>query len=117
MKGVFFLIVFGLGLVGLNGCYSLPHHYTYVQEIVYYPVPVDPPPTYYPRPPMPNPPVHHPSPPPTNPPRDRQPEKPKDTGSSYGNRDPLQGGSDRGNVEIKNNPPVRTPERKDRGQR
>ena len=114
MKGVFFLIVFGLGLVGLNGCYSVPHHYTYVQEIVYYPVPVDPPPTYYPRPPMPNPPVHHPSPPPTSPPRDRQPEKPKD---SYNQRDPLQGGIDRGKNIVKTDPPVRTPVQKDQSQR
>ena len=109
MKGVFFLIIFGLGLVGLNGCYSVPHHYTYVQEIVYYPVPVDPPPTYYPRPPMPNPPVHNPSPPSTNPPREKQPEKPKD---SYKNRDPLQGGTHRGSGEIKSDPPVRKPPQK-----
>ncbi len=109
MKGVYFLIVFGLALVGLNGCYTVPHHFTYVQEIVYYPVPVDPPPTYYPRPPRPNPPVHNPSPPSTNPPRERQPVKPKD---NYKNRDPLQGGSNRGSGEIKSDPPVRKPQQK-----
>ena len=109
MKGVFFLITFGLGLVGLNGCYTVPHHFTYVQEIVYYPVPVEPPPAYYPHPPMPNPPVHHPSPPSTNPPRDRQPEKPKD---SYKSRDPLQGGNHRGSGEIISDPPVRKPPQK-----
>jgi len=112
MKGIFFLIVFGLGLIGLSGCYTISRHYTYHEEIVYYPPPDVPPPTYYPDPPMPNPPVLYPSNPKPNPPRDRQPEKPS---NSYHQRDPLQGGPNRGSGEIKTDPPVRNPEQKDRG--
>lgn len=114
MKGILSFLLFGLGIIGLNGCYSVPHHYTYVQEIVYYPVPVDPPPAYYPRPPMPNPPVLYPSNPKPNPPRDRQPNRPS---NSYHQRDPLQGGNNRGSGEIKTDPPVRTPVQKDQSQR
>jgi hypothetical protein len=116
MKGVFFLVVFGLGLIGFNGCYTVPHHYTYVEEVIFYPPPpTPPPPDYYYPPQTPSPPVYYP-PAPEQPKqnKDRQPEQPKD---SYKQRDPLQGGSGRGSDEIKTVPPVRTPERKDRGQR
>jgi len=114
MKGIFFLIVFGLGLLGLSGCYTIPRHYSYQEEIVYYPNPPEPPPYYYPDPPMPPPPIYYPPvPEQPNQPRERQPEPPKD---SYNTRDPLQGGNNRGSGEIKTDPPVRTPEQKDRGQ-
>jgi len=116
MKGIFFLAVFGLGLIALNGCYTIPRHYTYQEKIVYYPPPDVPPPTYYPDPPMPpqRPPVYRPpAPEPPNQPKDRQPEKPQD---SYDQRDPLQGGDHRGSGEINTVPPVRSPERKDKGQ-
>ncbi|NWG27137.1 MAG: hypothetical protein HXY48_01245 [Ignavibacteriaceae bacterium] len=110
MKGVLLLIAFGIGLFGLSGCYTIPRHYTYQEVIVYYPLPDNPLPSYYPDPPTSNPPVIYPSP---NPPRDRQPEKPND---SYRERDPLQGGSDRNRGGIKTDPPVRNPVEKDRGQ-
>lgn len=113
MKGISFLIVFGLYLIGLGGCYTIPRHYTYQEEIVYYPPPPPPPPDYYYPPLPPSPPVYYPpTPEPTSPPRDRQPEKPQD---SYDKRDLLQGGNHRGGDEIKTYPPVRTPEQKDRG--
>ena len=116
MKGIFFLIVFGLGLIGLGGCYTIPRHYSQQVEVIYY-APIDtlyePDPIVYPEPP-PSPSVHYPPSTDTNPQRDRLPVKPKD---SYGQRDPLQGGSNRGSVEIKTDPPVRAPEQKDQGQR
>jgi len=116
MKGIFFLIVFGLGLMTFSGCYTVPRHIVHEEVVIYYP-PVDP---YIPDPiiiivdpPPPTPPVYRPpAPEPPNQPKDRQPEKPKD---SYGNRDPLQGGNHRGSGEINTVPPVRTPERKDKG--
>jgi hypothetical protein len=114
MKGIFFLIVFGLGLIGLSGCYTIPRHYTYQEEIVYYPPPPPPPPDYYYPPPLPSPPINLPAPEHPNQPVDRQPEKPRD---SYDKRDPLQGGNHRGSDEIKTDPPVRTAEQKDRRQR
>ena len=115
MKRIFFLIVFGIGLTALTGCYTVPRHYTQQVEIIYY-VPVEPP--YSPDPiidyppPPPSPPVYYPPSTGTNPQRDRLPEKPKD---SYGTRDPLQGGNHRGGGEINTVPPVRNPERNDRG--
>ena len=115
MKGIFFSTVFALSLIVLNGCYTVPRHYTQHVEIIYY-VPVEPP--YSPDPiidyppPPPSPPVYYPPSTGTNPQRDRLPEKPKD---SYGTRDPLQGGNHRGSGEINTVPPVRTPERKDKG--
>ncbi|MDZ7623404.1 MAG: hypothetical protein U5J96_03015 [Ignavibacteriaceae bacterium] len=116
MKGIFFLIVFGLGLMTLSGCYTVPRHIVNEEEVVYYP-PVDPP--IFTRsniiivdPPPPSPPVYYPPSTGTNPQRDRLPEKPKD---SYRERDPLQGGNHRGSGEINTVPPVRTPERKDKG--
>ena len=118
MKGIFFLIVFGLGLLGLSGCYTIPRHYVTHEIIVYYPTP--PPPEYYPPDPepwpIPDPTYPRPTNPPPSepyPPRDRQPEQPKD---SYDKRDQLQGGNHRGRGEIKTDPPVRTGEQKDRGQ-
>jgi len=114
MKGIFFLAVFGLGLIALNGCYTIPRHYTYQEEKVYYPVPPPPPPDYYYPPLPPSPPVYYPpAPEPPNQPKDRQPEKLRD---SYDQRDPLQGGDHRGSGEINTVPPVRSPERKDKGQ-
>ena len=113
MKGIFFLVVFGIGLIGLSGCYTVPHHYTYQEVIVYYPAP---PPSYPPDPepwpepiypPRPNPPSTDPPPP-----KERQPEKPQD---SYNQRDPLQGGSNRDIGGIKTDPPLRNPVAKDRG--
>lgn len=114
MKRIFFLIVFGIGLTALTGCYTIPRHYVTQEIIVYYPVPPPPPPPDYYYPPLPpSPPVYYPpAPQPSNPPRDRQPEKPQ---NSYDQRDPLQGGNHRGGGEIKTYPPVRTPEQKDRG--
>lgn len=115
MKGIFFITVFGLGFMTLSGCYTVPRHIVYEEEVVYYP-PVDP---YIPDPiiiivdpPPPTPPVYRPPSHGTNPQRDRQPEKPKDT---YRERDPLQGGIHRGSGEINTVPPVRNPERKDKG--
>lgn len=115
MKGIFFLIVFGFGLFGLSGCYTVPRHYTQQVEIIYY-IPVEPPYTPepiidYPPPPQ-SPLVNYPLPNEINQPRDRQPEKPHD---SYHQRDPLQGGNDRRGSEPKTDPPVRNPEQKDRG--
>lgn len=114
MKGAFYLIGIAGLILALSGCYTIPRHYVTQEIIVYYPDPIPQPdpepwpdPTY---PPRPNPPANNP--PATNPPRDRQPEKPKD---SYGNRDPLQGGIHRGSGEINTVPPVRSPERKDKG--
>jgi len=112
MKGKFFLIVFGLGLIGLSGCYTIPRHYVTQEIIVYYPPPPPPPPDYYYPQPPPSPPVYYPPSTGTNPQRDRLPEKPKD---SYGPRDPLQGGDHRGSGETKTDPPVRNPVEKDRG--
>lgn len=117
MKGIFFLVVFGIGLIGLSGCYTIPRHYSTQVEVIYY-VPIEPPYTPepiidYPPPPQ-SPSVNYPPPVDNNPPRNRQPEKPKD---SYDQRDPLQGGSNRGSGEIKTDPPVRTPEHKDISQR
>lgn len=114
MKGVLFLIILGLGLMGFIGCATVPRHYAYVEEIVYYPPPPPPPPDYYyppvpPTPPVVKPPAHE-----TRPPRYGQPEKPVD---SYQQRDPLRDGSDRGNGVIKTDPPVRTPVQKERSQR
>ena len=108
-------MVFGIGLTALTGCYTVPRHYTQQVEIIYY-VPVEPP--YSPDPiidyppPPPSPHVYYPPSTGTNPQRDRQPEKPQ---NSYGPRDPLQGGDHRGSGEIKTDPPVRNPERKDTG--
>ena len=116
MKRLFFLLIIGLGLVGITGCYTVPRHYTQQVEVIYY-VPVDPP--YSPDPiidypePPPSPPVYYPPSNDTNPQRDRIPEKPKD---SYGQRDPLKGGDHRGKGEINPVPPVRTSEQKNRGQ-
>ena len=115
MKGIFFLIVFGLSLIGLSGCYTVPRHYTQQVEIIYY-IPVEPPYTSepiidYPPPPQ-SPSVIYPPPIEINQPRNRQPEKPKD---SYNQRDPLQGGSHRDIGGIKTDPPVRNPVAKDRG--
>jgi hypothetical protein len=117
MKGIFFLMVFGIGLIGLSGCYTVPRHIVYEEEVIYYP-PVDPyiqdPIIIIVDPPPPTPPVYRPPSNGTNPPRDRQPQKPQDT---YRERDPLQGGNHRGSSEIKTDPPVRTAEQKDRRQR
>lgn len=115
MKGIFFSTVFVLSLIFINGCYTVPRHYSYQEVIIYYPLPDDPPPSYYPRPPMPpqRPPVYRPPvPEPPNQPKDRQPEKPQ---NSYDQRDPLQGGPNRGSGEIKTDPPVRNLQQKDRG--
>jgi hypothetical protein len=114
MKAILIILVLGLGMMGLIGCATVPRHYTYVEEVIYYPPPPPPPPEYYyppvpPTPPIVKPPVSEP-----NPPRNRQPEKPKD---SYNQRDPLRGGSNRGNDILKTNPPFRTPVKKDRSQR
>jgi hypothetical protein len=114
MKGVILFLFIGLVMFGLTGCYTVPRHYSYQVEVIYY-VPVDPP--YPPEPiidyppPPPSPPIYYP-PTGTNPHRDRLPEKPRD---SYEQRDPLQGGSNRGDGTIKPVPPVRTPVQKDRG--
>jgi hypothetical protein len=114
MKGIFFLIVFGLGLIGLGGCYTIPRHFADEEEIDYY-TPIEQP--YLPEPIIdypPPPPVYYPpAPEPPNRPKDRQPEKPRD---SYDQRGPLQGGSERDRGGINTNPPVRNPEQKDRGQ-
>ena len=116
MKGVIFLSVFGFVLISLTGCYTIPRHYSRQVEVVDY-TPVDtlyrPDPIVYPEPP-PSPSVYYPPTTDTNPQRDRIPKKPKD---SYGQRDPLQGGDNRGSGEIKTDPPVRAPEQKDQGQR
>jgi hypothetical protein len=115
MKGVIFLSVFGFVFINLTGCYTIPRHYTQQVEVVGH-TPVDtlfrPEPIIYPEPP-PSPSVYYPPTTDTNPQRDRIPEKPKD---SYGQRDPLQGGSDRDRGGIKTDPPVRNPVEKDRGQ-
>lgn len=99
--------------MGLVGCVTVPRHYTYVEEVIYYPPPPPPPPEYYYPPVPPTPPVYTPPAPVTRPQTDRQPEKPKD---SYQQRDPLRGGSDRGNGVIKTDPPFRKPVQKDRSQ-
>jgi hypothetical protein len=115
MKWIFFLIVFGLGLIGLSGCYTIPRHYATQEIIIYYPVPVEPEPTYGGPHPLP---VPVPKPPSTNVIRpDRNPITPNDDGNSYHQRDPLQGGNNRGSGEIKTDPPVRTPVQKDQSQR
>jgi hypothetical protein len=114
MKGVFFIAVFGLGLIVLNGCYTIPRHYATQEIIIYYPVPVEPDPTYGGPLPLP---VPVPNPPSTDVFRpDRNPIPPKDDGNSYSKRDQLQGGSDRDRGGIKTDPPVRNPEQKDKGQ-
>ena len=98
--------------MGLVGCVTVPRHYTYVQEVIYYPPPPPPPPEYYYPPVLPTPPIVKPTTPVTNrPQKERRPETPKD---SYQQRDPLKGGSDRGNGVIKTDPPVRNPVQKDR---
>lgn len=112
MKGVIYLLLTGFVLVVLTGCYTIPRHYSEQVEIIYY-VPVDPP--YSPDPiidylpPPPSPSIYYPPSTENNPDRNRTPEKPKD---SYGQRDPLQGGSKRGNGTIMTEPPVRTPVKK-----
>lgn len=114
MRRISFLLVIAIGLIGLSGCYTIPRHYTTQEIIVYYPPPPTPPPQDYYYPPIPpSPPVYFPTPPePPNQPRDRQPEKQRD---SYGQRDPLKGGSDRDRGGIKTDPPVRNHVDKDRG--
>lgn len=115
MKGIIFTAVFVLSLVVLSGCYTIPRHYNHnTQEIIIIHDPGPPPPPDYYYPPVPpSPPVYYPvEPEQSNPPRNRKPEKPQD---SYQQRDPLQGGSQRGSGEIKTDPPVRNPQQKDRG--
>lgn len=114
MKGLFFLVVFGIGLMTFSGCYTIPKHIVNEEAVVYYP-PIDP---YIPDPiiiivdpPPPSQLIYYPPSTGTNPQRDRLPEKPKD---SYRERDPLQGGDHRGSGEIKTDPPVRNPVQKDR---
>lgn len=114
MKTVVLLFFIGLVFVGLTGCYTVPRHYTQQEVIIYY-IPVEPPYSPdpiidYPPPPS-SPPVYYPPSGDTTPQRDRLPEKPKD---SYGQREPLQGGSNRGDGTINTVPPVRTPVQKDR---
>jgi hypothetical protein len=111
MKRLINSLVFLFLIFALNGCVTVPHHYTYIEEIIYYPPP--PPDPYYPPLPPTSPVVNSPVPE-TRPQRDWQPEVPKD---SYQKRDPLRGGSDRGNSIIKTDPPVRTPEQKQRTQK
>jgi hypothetical protein len=120
MKGVIIIIAFSFFLMGLNGCYTVPHYFAndYVSEeiIVYYPDPIPPVDGPWPHPdppytPITNPPAPRPD---QDQPRDRQPEKPK---YSYNSRDPLQGGSGRGSGEINTVPPVRMPDRNDGGSR
>ena len=119
MKGVLFLLVFGFMLVGLNGCYTIPHHFAegdeYDEEIFYYPPP--PPHPYPPDPPYPRPP-YIPNPPSPDPqPKISHPETPKDNnGSSYGVRDPLRGHGGRGTGE-RTSDLVHKPERNDGGRR
>ena len=116
MKGVI-IIAFSFFLMGLNGCYTVPHHFAndYVSEeiIVYFPDPIPPVGGPWPHPDPPYKPIPNPI---VNNPIDRQPEKPKDDGNSHGNRDQLQGGSKRGSGEIKSDPPVRKPQQNDRVQ-
>jgi hypothetical protein len=113
MKKIFVLSIIVLGIVGLTGCYTVPRHYVTQEIIVYYPHPHPPPPDYYYPPVPPSPPVYYPpTPEQPNPPRDRQPDRP---GNSYQQRDPLQGGSNRGDGTINTLPPLRTPVQKDRG--
>ena len=107
MKRLITFLVFLFLIFALGGCVTVPHHYTYVEETIYYPPPPPLPPDYY-YPPVP------PTSRGTNLPQTRQPEKPKD---SYQQRDPLRGGSERGNGIIQTDPPVRTPVQKNRTQK
>ena len=117
MKAVFLWIIFIYIIVGLNGCYTVPHHFAdenaYIEIIVYYPDPIPPVGGPWPTPDDPYTPIIYPT---VTSPVNRQPEKPKDDGNSYGKRDQLQDGSQRGNGEVKSDPPVRNPQQNDRVQ-
>jgi hypothetical protein len=101
MKGVFFLVVFGLSLVLLTGCYTIPQHFAGDEETVYYP-PQDYPPVYYPPEPYPPapPPTYYPPPPPPEQTKVRKPDDGRN-GESPGQkvRDPIRNHGGRGNDE------------------
>jgi hypothetical protein len=116
MKGLILIFVCCVILLGVAGC-NLPRHLIQEEEIVYYFEQVD----DYIDPiggphPIPGPPFTPIINPIVNNPIDRQPDKLKDDGNTYGKRDPLQGGSQRGSGEIKSDPPVRKPQQNDRVQ-
>jgi hypothetical protein len=118
MKGMFFTAVFVLSLIVLSGCYTIPRHYNNNSEVVYY-EPIPEPPILIVGPPPPPPPSTRPvliGTPVVDPsqPRGGQQDLQNNNGSSYGKRDPLQGGNNRGSGTINTLPPVRTPVQKDR---
>jgi len=111
MKGVLYLSLIGVSILSLLGCQTVPRHLVRDEVVIYYYQPpiVDLPPIEGPEPP--NPPVQPIIRPGINnpPPRDQQ-SKTHDKGGSYGQRDPLQGGSSRNSGEIRTYPPVKKPE-------
>ena len=94
MKWLLTSLVFLIMLIGLSGCYTIPQHFAdendYQEVIIYYEVPLPPPPPIY-YPPVPD---------PTPLPILRQPAEEKNRNNS-GNqvRDPLRGHGNRGNEE------------------
>ena len=105
MKGIIFLSMFAIFLLGLSGCYTIPRHFAddeYEEVIIRYPVPILP---YDPCPeppfiggphPLPNPPVQNPQP------IIRQPEPPRnDQGYRNQVRDPIRRDGNRGDNERK----------------
>ena len=116
MKGVAFLTMSVAIVLVLSACQTVPRHLVREEVVIinYEPILLDIPPLDGPQPPdPPYTPITRPS---VKDPIDRNPDKSKDGGNSYGKRDPPQGGNHRGGGEINTVPPVRTPDRKHKGQ-
>jgi len=118
MRGVLYLSLICVSILGLIGCQTVPRHLVREEVVIYYYEPpiVDLPPIEGPYPPQPpvqpitRPEINNPTPP-----RDLQ-SKPPDNGGSYGKRDPLQSAGNRQPVVTKTYPPVKKPKRNDRVQ-
>ena len=112
MKAVSFILLCSMVILGLVGC-NLPRHFAKQEVNIYYYdidyIYIEPVGGPHPLPDPPHNPIKNPI---VNNPVDRQPIKSKDDGNSFGQRDPLQGGNHRGSGEIKCDPPVRKPPKK-----
>jgi hypothetical protein len=117
MKGILFLFISSAIALSLIGCQTVPRQLVREETVIIYYEPIIYDLPYIPEPPTPGPPTQpiiRPAIDNPNPPRDQQSKIP-DNGGSYGKRDPLKGVSNSGSGEINTVPPVRTPERKNKG--
>ena len=115
MQGVIFsaaiLILTFLGM----GCNTVPRHLVQQEVIIIYPPEYPITEVYYQPIPDPNPPVK--SQKVRNPiPRRDQQSKISETGGSYGKRDPIKSGGNRGRIDTKIHPPVKKSGQNDRVQ-